>query len=163
MSDATPVRIALVGCGRISQNHFDAISRIEGLELAAVCDTVEDRARAAAARWNVPAHSSLERMLAEVTCEAVAIATPSGLHPQHGILAARAGKHVICEKPMAISLAGADELVRACDDAGVQLFVVKQNRLNSTIQLVKRALDKGRFGRIFMANATVRWTRPQEY
>jgi UDP-N-acetyl-2-amino-2-deoxyglucuronate dehydrogenase len=93
----------------------------------------------------------------------VAICTPSGLHPQHGILAARAGKHVISEKPMAITLAAADELVAACDAAGVRLFVVKQNRLNAPIQLVKRALDKGRFGRLYMANCTVRWTRPQEY
>jgi len=158
-----PVRIAFVGCGRISANHFEAISRVEGLALAAVCDTVEARAQAAGEKWGVPAYTNYEKMLAEVPCEAVGVATPSGLHPAHGILAARAGKHVICEKPMAISLAAADDLVRACDDAGVQLFVVKQNRLNQTVQLLKRALDKGRFGRIFMANATVRWTRPQEY
>jgi UDP-N-acetyl-2-amino-2-deoxyglucuronate dehydrogenase len=102
-------------------------------------------------------------MLADVDCDAVTIATPSGLHPEHGILAARARKHVICEKPMAISLKAADELVQACDENGVQLFVIKQNRLNPSVQLVKRALDKGRFGRIYLANTTVRWTRPQEY
>jgi UDP-N-acetyl-2-amino-2-deoxyglucuronate dehydrogenase len=79
------------------------------------------------------------------------------------VLAARAGKHVICEKPMAITLPAADALVRECDEAGVQLFVVKQNRLNPPIQLLKRALDKGRFGKIYLANTTVRWTRPQEY
>lgn len=157
------VRIALVGCGRIAANHFEAISRIDGLDLVGVCDTIEARARAAADRWQVPAFTSLEQMLAKVPCDAVAIATPSGLHPQHGILAARAGKHVISEKPMAISLSAADELVRACDDAGVHLFVVQQNRLNATVQLLKHALDKGRFGRIYMANATVRWARPQEY
>jgi UDP-N-acetyl-2-amino-2-deoxyglucuronate dehydrogenase len=78
-------------------------------------------------------------------------------------MAARAGKHVICEKPMAIDLAGADALVQACDEAGVHLFVVKQNRLNPPIQLLRRAIDKGRFGRIYLANTTVRWTRPQEY
>ncbi len=163
MTERPPIRVALVGCGRISQSHFEAMSRLEGLELAAVCDIVEERARAAGERWGVRSFTSYEQMLAEVPCEAVAIATPSGLHPSHGILAARAGKHVICEKPMAISLASADALVKACDDAGVHLFVVKQNRLNATVQLLKRALDKGRFGRIFMANTTVRWTRPQEY
>ena len=156
-------RVAFVGCGRISHNHFEALSKIDGLELVAVCDTVEARAREAGEKWGVPWFTSQERMLKEVDCEVVSIATPSGLHPQHGILAARAGKHVICEKPMAITLSSADELVKACDDAGVQLFVVKQNRLNATIQLVKRALDKGRFGRLYMANATVRWARPQEY
>ena len=102
-------------------------------------------------------------MLASVRCDGVALCTPSGLHPRHGIAAARAGKHVICEKPMAISLEDADELVRECDEAGVQLFVVKQNRLNPAIQLLKRAVDRGRFGRIYLANTTVRWTRPQEY
>ncbi len=92
------------------------------------------------------------KMLEQAPCDAVALCTPSGLHPQHGIAAARAGKHVICEKPMAISLSAADELVQACDEAGVQLFVVKQNRLNPPIQLLKRAIDKGRFGRLYMAN-----------
>jgi UDP-N-acetyl-2-amino-2-deoxyglucuronate dehydrogenase len=163
-SGARPsVRVALVGCGRISRNHFEAIERVEGLELSAVCDVVPERAAAAAERLGVPAFTSYERMLAEGDFDAVAICTPSGLHPQHGIMAARAGKHVISEKPMAISLAAADELVQACDAAGVQLFVVKQNRLNAPVQLLKRAIDRGRFGRLYMANCTVRWTRPQEY
>ncbi|MBX9928769.1 MAG: Gfo/Idh/MocA family oxidoreductase [Gemmatimonadaceae bacterium] len=158
-----PIRISLVGCGRIAKNHFEAIERIGGLELVAVCDTVAERARAAGEQWQVPHFTSYDAMLESVPCDAVTIATPSGLHPAQGIRAARAGKHVISEKPMAISLAGADELLQACDDAGVQLFVVKQNRLNPAVQLLKRAIDKGRFGRIFTANATVRWTRPQEY
>lgn len=160
---STPVRIALVGCGRISANHFEAIAKVDGLELSAVCDSVESRARAAGEQWQVPWFTSYEKMLAEADCGAVAIATPSGLHPAHGIAAAKAGKHVISEKPMAITLASADALVKACDDAGVHLFVVKQNRLNATVQLVKRALDKGRFGRLFLANTTVHWTRPQSY
>jgi UDP-N-acetyl-2-amino-2-deoxyglucuronate dehydrogenase len=160
---STPIRIALVGCGRISANHLEAISKIDGLEVSAVCDTVEARARAAGEKWNVPWYTSYEAMLAEADCDAVTIATPSGLHPAQGVLAARAGKHVISEKPMAITLASADALVQACDAAGVQLFVVKQNRLNATVQLVKRALDKGRFGRLFLANTTVHWARPQEY
>ncbi len=156
-------RIALAGCGRISKNHFDAIAKIEDLELVGVCDTVEARAKEAAERYDVPWFTSWHKLLETVPCELAAICTPSGLHPQHGVMAARAVKHVICEKPMAISLTTADELVQAADDAGVHLFVVKQNRLNPPIQLLKRALDKGRFGRLYMANTTVRWTRPQEY
>ena len=163
MTDERKFRIAFLGCGRISANHFEAISRVDGLELAAVCDVVEERARAAGEAQGVPWFTNYDQMLAGAQCDVVAIATPSALHPPHGILAARSGKHVISEKPMATSLTGADELVKACDDAGVRLFVVKQNRLNATIQLVKRAIDKGRFGRIYMANATVRWARPQEY
>lgn len=157
------IRVALVGCGRISANHFEAIQRVEGLELTAVCDTVEARAKGAGEQQNVPWYTSYDRMLAEAPCDAVVIATPSGLHPAQGVQAARAGKHVISEKPMAISLAGADALVQACDDARVHLFVVKQNRLNAPVQLLKRALDKGRFGRLFLANTTVHWSRPQSY
>ncbi|MCU0649533.1 MAG: Gfo/Idh/MocA family oxidoreductase [Gemmatimonadaceae bacterium] len=157
------VRFALVGCGRISRNHFESLVRLEGAELSAVCDIVPERAQAAGDEYGVPWFTSYEEMLRVAACDAVIIATPSGLHPQHGVLAARAGKHVITEKPMAISLAGADALVQACDDAGVRLFVVKQNRLNPPMLLLKRALDQGRFGRIYTANCTVRWTRPQEY
>lgn len=156
-------RIALVGCGRISANHFDAIRKVDGLALVAVCDTVEERARTAGEAQGVPWFTSLAEMLARVECDVVVIATPSGLHPEHGVLAARAGKHIVTEKPMAISLAGADELVGACDEAGVHLFVVKQNRLNPPVQLLKRAIDRGRFGRLYLVNTTVRWSRPQEY
>jgi len=163
MSTGQSFRVALVGCGRISRHHFDAIANVDGLAMSAVCDTVEDRARAAGEELGVPWFTSYDAMLREAPCDVVTIATPSGLHPEHGIVAARAGKHVVSEKPIGISLAGADALVKACDDAKVHLFVVKQNRLNPAIQLLRRAIDKGRFGRIYMANATVRWTRPQEY
>ncbi len=163
MSEPRRFRVALVGCGRISTNHFEALSRIDGLDLVAVCDVVEERARTAGERWGVPWFTNYEQMLGATPCDVVTIATPSGLHPAQGVLAARAGKHVVSEKPMAITLSAADELVAACDAAGVHLFVVKQNRLNATVQLLRRALDKGRFGRIYMVNSTVRWSRPQEY
>lgn len=158
-----PIRIALIGCGRIAKNHFEAIRDNPDLELVAVTDVLPERAEKAAAEFGARAFASYEAMLAEGGADAVSICTPSGLHPRHGILAARAGLHVISEKPMATRLADADDLVRACDEAGVQLFVVKQNRLNPSVQALKRAIDKGRFGRIYMANTTVRWSRPQEY
>ena len=139
MTSAAPVRVAVVGCGRISRNHFEAIAKIDGLELVAVCDIVPERAEEAGSRFGVPWFESFDEMLASAACDAVALCTPSGLHPKHGISAAKAGKHVICEKPMAISLEDADALVRECDAAGVHLFVVKQNRLNPAIQLLKRA------------------------
>lgn len=157
------VRVALVGCGRISRNHLEAIENAEGIRLVAVADTEIARARIVGEARGVPAFGSLEEMLAAVPSDLVSICTPSGLHPQHGAIAARAGRNVLTEKPMAISLAAADDLVQACDAAGVQLFVVKQNRLNPSIQLLKRAVDKGRFGRLYMSNVTVRWTRPQSY
>ena len=160
---ASPFRVALVGCGRISRNHFDALRRVEGLALSAVCDVVGERAEAAGVEQDVPWFTSYEKMLEAAPSELVAICTPSGLHPRHGIAAAAAGKHIVSEKPMATRLDEADALVEACDRGGVQLFVVKQNRLNPAVQLLRRAIDKGRFGRIYMANTTVRWARPQEY
>jgi len=163
MTTPREFRVALVGCGRISRNHVEALTRVPGLGLSAVCDVEPDRARTLGEEQSVPWFSSYEEMLAHAPCEVVTIATPSGMHPEQGILAARAGKHVVVEKPMAITLSAADELVHACDAAHVHLFVVKQNRLNATVQLLRRAVDKGRFGRIYMANCTVRWARPQEY
>ena len=164
MADSSKAfRIALVGCGRISKNHIDAIDRVDELELVAACDVSENRARALAEPRGIPWYTSYEKMLAEVPSEIVSIATPSGYHPAQGVLAAKAGRHVVTEKPMAISLRGADDLVQACDAAGVHLFVVKQNRLNAPVQMLKRAVDRGRFGRLYLANCTVRWTRPQEY
>lgn len=167
---APPVRIGLIGCGRISKNHFEAIRNVEGLSLAAVCDTDVERARRAGDEQGVPWFANLGEMLlagtgpsAPAPFELASVCTPSGLHAQHGCAAAAAGKHVLTEKPMALSLSQADALVQACDAAGVHLFVVKQNRLNPPIQLLKRAVDKGRFGRIYLANVTVRWQRPQEY
>ncbi len=160
---APPLRAALVGCGRISKNHLEAIDKVEGIELVAVADRDIGRARSVGSAADIPSFATLEEMLNAVPSDLVTICTPSGLHPQHGVVAAKAGRHVLTEKPMAISLESADRLVQACDDAGVQLFVVKQNRLNPPIQLLKRAVDKGRFGRLYMANVTVRWTRPQEY
>jgi UDP-N-acetyl-2-amino-2-deoxyglucuronate dehydrogenase len=156
-------QVALVGCGRISKNHFDAIRNVDGLRLSAVADIDEARARTAGEEQGVPWFTSYADMLASAKSDIVAICTPSGAHAAQGIAAARAGKHVITEKPMSITLEQADALVDACDAAGVKLFVVKQNRLNPSVQLLKRAVDKGRFGRIYLANTTVRWNRPQDY
>ena len=158
-----PARIALLGCGRISRNHFEAIRATEGLELVGVSDVDPQRAQAAATAQGVPAFASYDALLNDSGADAVVLCTPSGLHPRHGVLAARAGKHVISEKPMATRIEDADMLVSACDEAGVHLFVVKQNRLNASVQMLKRAVEKGRFGRVYMANTTVRWSRPQDY
>jgi UDP-N-acetyl-2-amino-2-deoxyglucuronate dehydrogenase len=156
-------KIALVGCGRISGNHFRAIAEEAAFELTAVCDIDKQRVENAAKEQGVPAYTDLKKMLAEAPMDILAICTPSGVHPQNGILAARKGIHVLTEKPMATRLEEADALIRACDEHGVQLFVIKQNRLNTTMQLLKRAIDKGRFGKIYQAAVNVFWQRPQEY
>jgi UDP-N-acetyl-2-amino-2-deoxyglucuronate dehydrogenase len=158
-----PIRLVLVGCGRISERHFDAIEAHSQLSLVAVCDEIPDRARAAGDRHSVPAFTSYAAMLRETDADAAVLCTPSGLHPRHGIMAAERGLDVICEKPMATRLEEADQLVETCDESGVHLFVVKQNRLNPGVQLLKRGVEQGRFGRIYMASVRVLWNRPQSY
>jgi len=158
------IRLALVGCGRIAQNHIAAIEKHEdSLELVAVCDTDAQARENAAKRTGAAAYASLHQLLDESRADAVVLCTPSGIHPKQAIEAAKAGRHVITEKPMATRWADAKRMVDACDEAEVRLFVVKQNRRNATLQLLKRAMDQERFGRIYMVNLNVFWTRPQEY
>lgn len=158
------VRFALAGCGRISKNHFEAIKRHgERAELVAVCDTSPTALAAAAQHTGAKGYASLGEMLKSEHADCVVLTTPSGLHPPQVIEVARAGIDVMTEKPMATRWQDGLAMVRACDEAGVRLFVVKQNRRNRTLQMLKQAVQKGRFGRIYMVNVNVFWTRPQEY
>ena len=158
------IRFALVGCGRIAQNHINALrTHHERCELAGVCDIDPRALEEAAGQTGARPYSSLEHMLAHCEADAVVIATPSGLHPAQAVQIARSGRHVVTEKPMATRWEDGKRMVTAADEAGVRLFVVKQNRRNATLQLLKRAVDKKRFGRIYMVNLNVFWTRPDEY
>ena len=158
------IRIAVVGCGRIAASHFKAIdTHRDALELVAVCDTDPATLRAAQEGHGVSGYAGLPQLLKHAEADVVALCTPSGLHPQQAILAARAGRHVITEKPMATRWSDGLQMVRECDQADVHLLVVKQNRRNTTLQVLKRALEKGRFGRIFMVTLNVFWSRPQSY
>ena len=158
------IRIAIVGCGRISKNHFDAIAKHEkDIELVALCETDSSILEEHAQEYNVPGFANLEEMLNNESLDLVSICSPSGIHPQQTILAAKHGVHVMTEKPMATRWRDGVAMVKACDDADVKLFVIKQNRRNATLQLLKRAVDEKRFGRIYMVNLNVFWTRPQEY
>lgn len=158
------IRIAVVGCGRISKNHFDAIEAHKNdLELISLCDTDEKKRRLAEKKYNIPVYHQLKEMLASEAIDIVSICTPSGFHPDQAILAASHGVHVMTEKPMATRWADGLRMVKACDNANVRLFVVKQNRRNSTLQLLKRAIEEKRFGKIHMVHMNVFWTRPQEY
>lgn len=158
------IRFGLVGCGRISKNHFEAMSQIPNAEFVACCDIIKERAVEAAQTYNIKSHyTDFTAMLKGEQLDAVSICTPSGLHPKMGIEAAEHKLNVITEKPMAIDVQSADELIKACDDNDVKLFVVKQNRLNATLQLLKNALIKNRFGKIYLAQSNVFWQRPQSY
>ena len=158
------IRFALVGCGRISANHFEALAKhAEHAELVGVCDIDPAALARAAERTGARPFDSLDALLAGCDADAVVLATPSGLHSAQAIRCASAGRHVVTEKPMATRWQDGKRMVEACDRAGVRLFVVKQNRRNATLQLVRRAVQAQRFGRIFMVNVNVFWSRPQEY
>jgi UDP-N-acetyl-2-amino-2-deoxyglucuronate dehydrogenase len=158
------LRFALVGCGRIAGNHFDAVRTHEArCELVDVCDVNPDALAAAVKRTGATGHISMTSMLATTRADCVILTTPSGLHPAQAIEVARSGRDVMTEKPMATRWSDGQAMVRACDEAGVRLFVVKQNRRNRTLQLLKRAVDGGRFGRIYMVGVNVFWSRPQSY
>ncbi len=158
------IRFALVGCGRIAANHIGAIKvHGERCELTDVCDVDPATLADAVAKTGAKGHSSLEKMLADTQADCVVLASPSGLHSAQAIRAAAAGRHVMTEKPMATRWQDGLAMVRACDAAGVRLFVVKQNRRNRTLQMLKQAVEARRFGRIYMVSINVFWTRPQSY
>jgi UDP-N-acetyl-2-amino-2-deoxyglucuronate dehydrogenase len=163
ITDRRP-RFALVGCGRIAANHFGAFEQFrDRAELVAVCDIDPAALAAATKRTGAKGYSSLTDLLAASDADIVVLATPSGLHPDQAIQVAASGRHVMTEKPMATRWEDGKRMVQACDNAGVRLFVVKQNRHNATLQLLKRAVEGGRFGKIYMVTVNVFWTRPQSY
>ena len=171
MSSNTPwvindrkINIALVGCGRIAKNHLQAIEQHQDrLTLTAFCDTDVGAMHAASEQYGVDGYNNIDDLLRYVNADIVSLCTPSGMHPVQAIKTAQSGRHVLSEKPMATRWQDGLRMVQACDTAGVRLFVVKQNRLNATLQLLKNAIDQGRFGKIYMANINVFWTRPQDY
>jgi UDP-N-acetyl-2-amino-2-deoxyglucuronate dehydrogenase len=163
------VRFALVGCGRIAANHMESIARhADRAELVAVCDSDPAALTAAVSRTAARGFSHYPALLAQAGAadlgvDCVVLATPSGLHARQVGEAAAAGLHVMTEKPMATRWADGLAMVKACDDAQVRLFVVKQNRRNRTLQLLRQAIHAGRFGRIYMVTVNVFWSRPQSY
>jgi predicted dehydrogenase len=158
-------RFALIGCGRIAKRHAELLGtgQIAGARLAAVCDTDPARAEAFATRYQVPGYNSIAAMLNRGDIDAVSVLTPSGLHAEHAVLVASSGRHVVVEKPMALTLHDADRMIAAADAAGVRLFVVKQNRFNVPVVRAREALDAGRLGQLVLGTVRVRWCRDQAY
>ncbi len=158
------VRFALVGCGRIAANHMAAMKQFaDRCELVDVCDADPLALEHARCETGARAHANLSGLLSATTADCVVLATPSGLHPAQTIQVAKSGRHVMTEKPMATRWGDGLAMVEACDEAGVHLFVVKQNRRNATLQLLKTAMEARRFGRIYSVSVNVFWSRPQSY
>ncbi|WP_425806318.1 Gfo/Idh/MocA family protein [Desulfitobacterium sp. Sab5] len=157
------VRFAIIGCGRIAPKHAESIVALPEAELVAVCDIIPEKAQAFADKYGAKPYTSYEEMLAKEDIEVVTIATSSDLHAPIGIAAAKSGKHVMVEKPMAMTLKSADELIKTCKDNGVKLEVIHQNRFNKSVKLMRKALEEGRFGKMTHGQATVRWNRDDNY
>lgn len=154
---------AIIGCGHIAHKHAEAIGCIPGCSLTSVCDNDSGKGRQFADKYGASFYDDYSEMLKQPNLNIICVCTPSGLHARDGVEAARAGKHVLVEKPMALNLQDADLLIEACDKAGVTLAVVYQNRFKPAVQKLHRAIEGNKFGKLTHANATVRWNRNDEY
>lgn len=159
------LKFALVGCGRIATRHAELLGnrQIEGAQLVAVCDVVESKARALGGKFGVPHFTDYEAMAQTVNPDVFVVLTESGRHAEHTIALAKYSRHIVVEKPMALTLDDADEMIRVCDRYGAKLFVVKQNRFNVPVLKLREALEAGRFGKLILGTVRVRWCRTQEY
>lgn len=156
-------KIALVGCGRISKRHIQVLKEMPDMELVAVCDVQEARAKETAEPLGLPYYLDAIDMVQHEKPDIVSVLTDSGSHPRIGAQLASHVPVLVIEKPMALTLEDADHLIECCDHSGTRLFVVKQNRYNPPVVLLRKALDEGRFGKIVMGTVRIRWSRPQHY
>ena len=159
------LRFGLVGCGKIARRHANLLGKgeIQGAELGAVCDLNQERADEFAEEYGVRAYYDPEDMAAAADIDVLSVLTPSGLHANNVKALAPFAKPIVVEKPMALRLSDADDVIEACDRYGVKLFVIKQNRFNVPIMLLREAIDSGRFGKLILGTVRLRWCRPQSY
>jgi predicted dehydrogenase len=159
------LNFALVGCGRIAKRHAELLGhrQIGNARLVAVCDVKVERAQALGKQFGVPAYADMHEMMRAQSVDVVSVLTESGLHADHVVALAPYKAHIVVEKPMALTLRDADRMIAACDQAGVKLFVVKQNRFNVPVVKLREALEAGRFGKLVLGTVRVRWCRPQSY
>lgn len=159
------LKFALVGCGRIAKRHAELLGhgQIGNARLVAVCDIVSHKAEKISVEFSVPYFTDMHEMMRSVDVDVVVVLTESGQHAAHVVALAPYGKHLIVEKPMALTLDDADAMIAACDRARVKLFVVKQNRFNVPVVKLREAMEAGRFGKLVLGTVRVRWCRPQSY
>jgi predicted dehydrogenase len=153
----------IVGCGLIADFHARAIADVAGAKLLGCCDTVPAAADRLAAATGCRAYPSLLTMLRDRQIEVVTVATPSGAHMDPAVAAARAGKHVIVEKPLEITLRRCDRIIAECQQSGVVLSTIFPSRFHQSSTELKRAVEQGRFGKLTIGDAIVKWYRTQQY
>jgi UDP-N-acetyl-2-amino-2-deoxyglucuronate dehydrogenase len=157
------IRIGILGAGNISETHARAAAAIEHVEIVAVHGTNAERVERLATTYHARPYADLEAFLSHQPMDLVAIGSPSGLHAEQGIRAARRGLHVLTEKPIDVSARQADALIEACDNASVKLGVFFQDRAQPDIVRLQQAVQGGRIGRPLLVSARVKWYRPPEY
>lgn len=163
MTQNRPLGFGIIGTGAIAGMHADAINACEDSKLIAVCSSTPERAKEAAAKFNVPADADRKAFLSRKELDVVCICTHSGNHLQPAIEAAQAGKHVLLEKPIEVNLERADALIKACKDSGVKLGVIFQNRLKPGYLKLKEAVQSGKLGKLLMGTAAINWYRDPSY
>jgi UDP-N-acetyl-2-amino-2-deoxyglucuronate dehydrogenase len=157
------IGFGIIGCGMIARFHARAIGEVRGAKLVACHNRTPDKAHQFAAEQGCRAYHDLDDLLADQAVDVVTIATASGAHKEPAVSAARAGKHLIVEKPLEITLKRCDQIIEACDKAGVRLATIFPSRFHDSSQEMKRAVDAGRFGRLTLGDAYVKWYRTQAY
>jgi predicted dehydrogenase len=160
---SVPLKFAIVGCGVIAPVHARSIAEIEGAALTAVCDIIPEKAHTLGEAFGAPAFTDVDAMLRAADIDVVIVLTPSGLHARVGIAAAQAGKHVIVEKPMDVTLEKADALIDACRAAGVKLGCISQHRFDPAVVALKEAVQAGKLGQLNFGGSHTKWYRAQEY
>ena len=157
------LRFGILGCGVIGPHHARAISGLESAELVAVADVAPELAEELAGEYGCSHYASLEQMLSGVELDAVCVCTPSGMHAEGALAALEAGKDVVIEKPVDVTLKAADRLIEVQRATGRTVAVISQHRFDAASQAVHEALTNGEFGRLTSGSAEVRWWRSQSY
>ena len=153
----------IIGCGMISEFQSDAIQKVPGARVVAFYDTQRAAAEARAAQFGGKVYTSVEDLVKDPMVDAVSICTPSGMHMEAAVIAANAHKHVMVEKPMEVTVERVDQIIAACRNNGVKLGAIFPRRFMDSSQVLKQAIDSGRFGTIVLASVSIRWFRTQEY
>ena len=163
MTDIKEFGFGIIGCGMIANFHAQSIKAIPGARLVAVFDRNEDKAQAMAEEHGCEGYGDIDNFLANEDVDIVTIATPSGAHLEPAIASAKAGKHIMCEKPLEVTLERIDQMIAACDENNVTLSGIFPRRFNESTMELKKAIDDGRFGRVTLADAYIKWYRDQAY
>lgn len=157
------LKFAFIGCGQIAHKHVTALGRLPGVEIAGAYDTNPGVLKTFAEKYQVPSYRDMTKLITEADPDVLDIMTPSGTHAQNVLDLVHYDRHFVVEKPLALRLDQVDAILEKCDQRGTKIFVVKQNRFNPPVQMLKKAIDEGRFGKMVMGTVRVRWCREQEY